>query len=62
MQWKIAEEATRAHINIEPQFDGPTGLRDFDRGDDFEEAGRRAAVAARSQIEDLLPWIGGGHG
>lgn len=62
MEWKIATDgAAQADVLIEPRFTGSTGLRDFDRGDDFAEAGRSATVAALGQIRELLPWIGAGH-
>ncbi len=59
MQWQLATSgAAQADILIEPVFSGSTGLRDFDRGAEFMEVGRRATAGARREIERWLPWIG----
>jgi predicted acylesterase/phospholipase RssA/CRP-like cAMP-binding protein len=58
MQWKIgAEGAARADVTIEPLFFGATGLREFGRGDEFIEAGRRAVEDALPRLRDRLPWL-----
>jgi NTE family protein len=58
MQWKITTDgAIRADVAIEPVFDGPISLADFDRADELVAAGRRAAARARPRIAELLPWI-----
>lgn len=59
MQWRIMTDgAARADISIEPQFTGPSGLRDHGRGAEFVEAGRLAARAALPAIREALPWTG----
>ncbi len=58
MQWRIsAVDETPADVNIEPVFEGPTGLRDHVRGPDFIAAGEQAAYAARPALADAFPWI-----
>ncbi|MGI8926462.1 MAG: patatin-like phospholipase family protein [Tepidiformaceae bacterium] len=58
MQWHAGRErAANADVTIEPLFTGPTGLRDFSRGDEFIAAGRAAAEAALPAIRRLLPGI-----
>jgi NTE family protein len=58
MQWKIgADGASRADVLISPEFRGPTGLRDFARGDEFVEFGRAAVEAALPRLQQILPWV-----
>ena len=59
MQWRIVSDgAVRADVTIEPAFSGPTGLRDYRRGEEFVELGRAAAESAAGQIRQVLPWVG----
>lgn len=59
MQWKITTEgAARSDVSIEPEFSGLTGLREYTRGSEFVEAGRRAVAESRDALAELLPWTG----
>jgi NTE family protein len=58
MQAKIgADGVSRADVIISPEFRGPTGLRDFARGDEFAEFGREAVETALPKLKEFLPWV-----
>jgi NTE family protein len=58
MQAKIgADGASRANVTISPEFRGPTGLRDFARGDEFVEFGWAAVEVALPKLKEYLPWV-----
>jgi NTE family protein len=58
MQAKIgADGISRADVIISPEFRGPTGLRDFARGDEFVDFGREAVEAALPKLKESLPWV-----
>jgi NTE family protein len=58
MQWRvIAQGHDAGEITIEPQFTGPAGVRDYQRGAEFIAFGREAAAAARDRIQHHLPWV-----
>jgi NTE family protein len=58
MQAKIgADGVSRADLIISPEFRGPTGLRDFARGDEFIEFGREAVEAALPRLQEFFPWV-----
>lgn len=52
-----ADKAVHADISIEPLFRGPTGLREFRRGDAFIQWGREATDEAHGELQAALPWI-----
>ncbi len=58
MQWRIVAQGHSAgQIAIEPEFSGPAGMRDFQRGAEFIAFGREAAARSRESIQHHLPWV-----
>ncbi len=58
MQWRIVAQGHAAgEIMIEPEFSGPSGVRDYLRGPEFIAFGREAVAQSRERIQHHLPWL-----